>query len=237
MKSKTFQYGKHSRNSLDVYFSKGGNSKPVIIFWHGGSWKGGDKRTFRFVGRSLVRLGYNVVIPNYRLYPDVKFPSFVEDGALAVSWVTKKFPDSKIILMGHSAGAHIAALLTFENKYLKRAKVDDSKIAGLIGISGPYNFSLSPSIKEVFAESPKIEWNPCDRVVKPKPAMLIYGERDKVVLTSNSEDLYQKLRMLGGKPFILEYPLLGHISILLPFIIRFIGFEGLKSKVIHFIEG
>lgn len=237
MKAKTYNYGDHQLQNLDVFSASGVHHNPVVIFWHGGSWQGGDKKTYRFIGRTFSKLGCNVVIPNYRLYPKVKFPEFVEDGAMAIKWVATHFPKSKIVLMGHSAGAHIAAMLTFENKYLKQVGVDSNRIGGIIGISGPYNFTLSPGIKDVFSSSPKIEWNPYDMLINPKPAMLIYGERDKVVAISNSEDLYQKLRKLGGYPLILELPILGHISILLPFIIRFVGFPGLKSKVKQFLEG
>lgn len=239
MRTQTIRYGNNQRQVLDLYLSRKSQKWPdvTIVFWHGGSWQGGDKKTYRFLGRTFSRIGYNVVIPNYRLYPEVKFPAFVEDGAMAIKWVATQFPKSKIVLMGHSAGAHIAAMLTFENKYLKQVGVDSNRIGGIIGISGPYNFTLSPGIKDVFSSSPKIEWNPYDMLINPKPAMLIYGERDKVVAISNSEDLYQKLRKLGGYPLILELPILGHISILLPFIIRFVGFPGLKSKVKQFLEG
>lgn len=233
---KTYKYGNHPLQSLDVIPSSKNLESPTIIFWHGGSWQGGDKKTYRFIGRAFSKLGCNVVIPNYRLYPEVQFPAFIEDGALAIKWAATQFPKSKIILMGHSAGAHIAAMLTFENKYLNKIGVNSGRIGGLIGISGPYNFDLSPNIKKVFSGFPKIEWNPYDRVIRPKPAMLIYGEKDKVVLTSNSEDLYQKLRKLGGKPMIIEFPILGHISILLPLIVRFTGYRGLRLKLIQFLE-
>lgn len=188
------------------------------------------------MGKTLARLGYTVVVPNYRLYPEVKFPKFVEDGALAIKWAVSKFPDSKIVLMGHSAGAHIAALLTFDSKYIRREGLNSDRIGGFIGVSGPYNFYLGPELAKIFEGSPKSEWNPYDKILKPKPTMLIYGGRDKVVLTSNSEDMYQKLRKLRGNPQILEFPLLGHISILFPFKIGLIGFSGLKSKLTKFID-
>ena len=232
-----FNYGEHPRQSLDIYSRASASSgEPVIVFWHGGSWQGGDKSGYKFMGKALSKLGSTVVIPNYRLYPEVKFPSFIEDGALAVAWVAKKYPDSKIFLMGHSAGAHIASMLTFEDTYLKNAGVNLDKIGGFIGISGPYNFTLGPKIAPVFSNSSKELWNPLDRLRYPKPALLIYGKRDRTVATSNSKELYKKLSELGGKPLMITYSLFGHISILLPFILRLNGFPGLKKSINQFIH-
>lgn len=232
-----YKYGQHTRQLLDVYPAKDGpTGAPIIIFFHGGSWQGGDKSGYKFMGKALTKLGSTVVIPNYRLYPEVKFPSFIEDGALAVAWVAKEYPSSKIVLMGHSAGAHIASILAFDEEYLMKVGVAKDKVSGFIGISGPYNFTLSPKIEPVFSNSAKQLWNPLDKIRYSKPTLLIYGFRDKTVATSNSEDLVEKLIDLGGKPKIVRFSLLGHITILVPFVFHLYGFRKLRRIIEQFIK-
>ena len=118
-------YGSGSRQKLDIYLPASQlKSEAVIVFLYGGSWRKGSKRDYRFVGQMLASQGYAVVIPDYRLFPEVIFPAFVEDAAAAISWVYKNRvgpgePSNKIVLMGHSAGAHSAALLALDKTYLE----------------------------------------------------------------------------------------------------------------------
>lgn len=112
------------RQKLDVYRPK--KMMPpakVVIFFHGDSWRNGSKTDHRFVGQALTSRGFVVVIPDYRVYPQVIFPAFVEDGASAVRWVrdnisTYDGDKNQLYLMGHFAGSHIAALLTLDFRYL-----------------------------------------------------------------------------------------------------------------------
>jgi acetyl esterase/lipase len=111
-------YGDQRRQKLDVYQPRRATAtpRPVVVFWYGGSWTAGEKESYRFVGAALAQMGYVAVLPDYRLYPNVKFPSFIDDGARAVAWAQKHAADyhadgRRIVLMGHSAGAHLAALL------------------------------------------------------------------------------------------------------------------------------
>jgi acetyl esterase/lipase len=110
-------YGPDPRQKLDVYLPKqmSPNAK-VVIFFYGGSWREGSKADYRFVAQALTSRGFIVVLPDYRLYPQVTFPAFVEDGASAVRWVRDNISNfggdtNQLYLMGHSAGSHIAALL------------------------------------------------------------------------------------------------------------------------------
>ena len=106
----------------------------------------GSKRTYRYVAKALARRGYVAVLPDYRIYPQARYPDFLDDGALAVRWVkdnAKRFggDPQKIFLMGHSAGAHIAAMLAIDATWLQKVGlVPGRDIAGLIGVSGPYDF-------------------------------------------------------------------------------------------------
>ncbi len=78
-------YGSEERQQLDLYHA--GNSttaRPGVVFLYGGAWLPGSKAPYLFVGEALGSKGFVGVIPNYRLFPDVKFPTFVEDSALAL---------------------------------------------------------------------------------------------------------------------------------------------------------
>ncbi|MGD8557892.1 MAG: alpha/beta hydrolase, partial [Chromatiales bacterium] len=107
-------YGADTRQKLDLYMPETATgSPPVVVFFYGGGWRKGNKENYEFVASSLTNAGYAVIIPDYRLYPEVSFPGFVEDGARVVAWAMQNAerygadPD-EIFLMGHSAGAHIA---------------------------------------------------------------------------------------------------------------------------------
>src|ERR1700689_1831048 len=114
------RYGPDPRQVLDVYLQHKVSleSRPLVVFWHGGRWRFGDKADYRFVGAALAELGYVAVLPNYRHYPQVKMPGFMDDAARAALWAAAHAADyqadgaRRLFLMGHSAGAHLAALVT-----------------------------------------------------------------------------------------------------------------------------
>ncbi|HZU38624.1 MAG TPA: alpha/beta hydrolase [Gemmataceae bacterium] len=130
----------------DVFMPKGKKNFPVVVLLHGGAWTIGDKSwggAYSNVGRCLARLGIGAVLPNYRLAPAARFPAQVEDAAAAVAWTIKNSPrygadPTRLILLGHSAGGHLAALLATDTSYLKRAGVDPARIKGVIAVSGVY---------------------------------------------------------------------------------------------------
>ena len=132
------------RQTLDVFAPRKARDLPVVIFVHGGGWFMGDKNMFGFhraVGRFLARHGYVAVLINYRLSPAVKHPEHVKDVARAVKWVRANIttyggdPD-RIVLSGHSAGAHLASLLATDETYLKGA--DRKALRGVVSVSGVY---------------------------------------------------------------------------------------------------
>src|SRR5881394_574711 len=77
-------YAPGPRHRLDVYAPQKATARPIIVFWYGGGWENGKKSNYRFVGAALAKAGYVAVLPDYRLYPEVKFPAFIEDGAQAL---------------------------------------------------------------------------------------------------------------------------------------------------------
>ena len=144
--ARSIAYGEGSRRTLDVYRPRAVKGAPVVVFFYGGSWQDGSKQVYQFVASALARSGYVTVAPDYRVYPEVRYPAFLDDGARAVRWTKDNVArfggdPGKLFIMGHSAGAYNAAMLALDDCWL--GKVDlapDRDIAGLIGISGPYDF-------------------------------------------------------------------------------------------------
>src|SRR3569833_4008123 len=122
-------YGSGLRRRLDVYRPDAGSGAPVVLFFYGGSWQSGDRNLYRFVGASLAACGIVAVIPGYSVYPDARYPAFLEDGADAVRFVRDnaaawRGDPTRLVLMGHSAGAYIAAMLAFDRRWLDRVEID-----------------------------------------------------------------------------------------------------------------
>jgi acetyl esterase/lipase len=213
-RSANIAFGPDARDRLDIYCPTPATpasapgvtpALPVIIFWHGGGWVDGNKDEYRFVGAALAQLGYLVVLPNYRVYPAVRFPSFLDDAARAVAWTEQQIADyggdpHRIVLMGHSAGAHMAAMLALNHSYLLRAGADPHDIVGLIGLSGPYRLRPNTPVLNTIFSSP---YTPHDWQVLPyasgdaPPSLLIHGAADDLVWASNTLDLGAALSAHG----------------------------------------
>jgi poly(3-hydroxybutyrate) depolymerase len=159
-------YGALPRQTLDVYVPRGAANRPVVVFWHGGSWQRGRKEEVRFVGAALAGAGYIAILPDYRLYPEARFPQFIDDGALAVKWAREHArvhggdPDA-IFVMGHSAGGHLAATLALDERYLRKAGGQGSWIRGWIGLSAPYELRWHlPRSLSILGAHAAAEWRP-----------------------------------------------------------------------------
>lgn len=190
--------------SLDVYPARNApGPAPVVVFFYGGSWQGGRREYYRFVGEALSARGVVVVIPDYRKAPEFVFPAFMHDAASATAWTLSHAAElggdpDRVHVMGHSAGGHIAALLGTDASYLARRNVRTRQLAGVIGLAGPYDFLpiTDPSIKQVFgAESDWPQSQPVNFVDGDEPPfLLIHGGSDKRVWPMNSEHLAARLR-------------------------------------------
>jgi acetyl esterase/lipase len=214
-------FGPDPRQRLDIYVPSAPSARPrpVIVFFYGGSWNSGTKSGYSFVGRALASRGFVVAIPDYRLVPQVRYPTFLEDNASAVRWVRSHSSEfggdaDRLILAGHSAGAYNAAMLALDSRWLG----DDRKaIRGLIGLAGPFDFLPfdGPVVQKTFeGVGDPVDTQPVHYVrTGDPPAFLATGDEDDTVRPANSDSLTEKLRAAGVEVDRRRYPDVGHVGI------------------------
>ena len=212
-------YGTHPRQKLDIYRPAAGDKGPVVLFFYGGGWRGGQRSTYGFVGGALAARGITTVIADYRVFPEVRFPAFVEDGALAYRWVARNVAENRpIFLAGHSSGAHLAALLALDSRYLQDDADPLPPPAGLIGLAGPYAFDPTDweTTKEIFADTTNADTARPVAFVTPgkPPALLMHGLADKTVILWNTRTLAEALEKAGVPVRKRELEGVGHVGII-----------------------
>lgn len=217
-------YGPLPRHRLDIYAPRRhSGGLPVVVFIYGGSWQTGSRTTYRFAARALAAQGYLVVVPDYRLVPEVEYPGFLTDCADALDWVVREIgahggDPSRLVVMGHSAGAYNAAMLVLDPG-LVEARGHMGRIRGLVGLSGPYDFFPfdGPISLRVFGavRQPKMT-QPITHVRPGLPPMfLATGGRDALVLPRNAVALSGKVRAAGGEAELKVYDKLKHAGTLM----------------------
>lgn len=194
---------------------------PLVVFLYGGAWRTGRRDDFAFVARPLAARGITVVIPDYRLFPEVRFPTFLEDNAAATAWALANAAalgadPSRVFLMGHSAGAYNAAMLALDPRWMAGAGTARDRLAGVIGLAGPYDFlPMLGAEREVFAPDPGPLTQPINYVDGRNPPLtLLAGDADDIVQPRNTLSLATKVRQAGGPVQAKIYPGLGHIGII-----------------------
>jgi acetyl esterase/lipase len=206
--------------SLDVYAPAGANHIPVVLMIHGGGWANGDKAN-RDVGSNKARYfttqGYVYVSINYRLSPDVRHPAHIEDVAAAVSWVLENIATyggdpAQLTLMGHSAGAHLAALVATDERYLAAHGHALSELSGVILLDGAgYDIplalndlyqtgKLTEMYTDAFGNDPAIwaDASPVNHVAAGKgipPFLILHTAREAAIAAS--DELAGSLKAAG----------------------------------------
>ena len=241
-------YGASARDKLDVYRPVGATTttalKPVVVFFYGGAWDSGDKGGYMFVAEALTSRGYVVVVPNYRLYPEITFPAYMDDAALAVKWTFDNIaqhggdPD-KVFTMGHSAGAQLAALVAFDGTYLNKIGSDNRRIRGMISLAGPMDFLPLTEAKMEFIFPPPVRAasQPINFITgKEPPALLLHGTADTRVGIHNSRNLATRIAERGGAAETTFYPDMGHVGILLALAAPLRNGKPVLDRVAQFID-
>jgi acetyl esterase/lipase len=210
--------------ALDLYTPKGATHAPVVVFFYGGSWSSGKREWYRWVGESLAARGMVVVIPDYRTWPKARLDGFMDDAAHAVGWTKDNVAryggdPSRLFVMGHSAGAHIASLLATDSRWLAAVGMQPHDLAGFIGLAGPYDFlplkrarfiDMFGSTPDAQARSQPVNFVDGDE----PPALLLQGEDDSTVKPANAESLAKHYEGQGEKVTLKLYPGVTHMSIL-----------------------
>lgn len=214
-------YGPGPRRRFDLYRPRQAEEGlPVLVFFYGGSWASGRREDYAFAGRALAAHGFLTAIADYRLVPEAHFPDFLEDGAEALRAAARAAPDhggdpARLILVGHSAGAHIAAMLALDPQWLGAGR---PSVRGFAGLAGPYDFLPldGPATRAAFGSAPDLEATQPVHFAAPgaPPALLLHGAEDRTVRPRNSERLASALRREGSDARVKLYPGLGHAAIL-----------------------
>ena len=211
-------YGGGPRNQADIYVPEGSLGPapvrpPGVVFYYGGGWESGARSDYRFVAAALAARGVLVVLPDYRLHPEVDYRGFLADAAAAFVWargVTAAHGGDprRMVAMGHSAGAYIAAMLALDPRWLGAARPD-----GVIGLAGPYDFVPDTDVlRAVFpVDDPAKRSMPIGHVAAGAPPMLLAtGTRDRSVLPGNTMRLAAALRAAGVAVTERHYRGIGH---------------------------
>lgn len=227
LKTSDIYFDQQHNIALDIYQPKNiaqGNNAPVLVFFYGGSWQKGEKNQYDFVGEAFASQGYVVVIPDYRKWPEVKSPAFTQDAARAVAWVHNNISGyggnaRNLFISGHSAGAHLGAMLASDERFLQAAGVDRQAIRGFIGLAGPYDFDpgYSPESQEFFGPpSNYANVIPVNFIDGNEPPMLLLqGGADETVQPTNAARMSNKISAKGGDVRVKIYPDIGHSKILI----------------------
>ncbi len=217
-------FGPLARQKLDVWVParRGATKLPVVVFFYGGGWVAGDRADYGFVGRAFAARGFVAIVADYRLVPQVRFPAFVEDGALAVRWARDQVAahggdPRRISLAGHSAGAYQAAMLALDPHYLRDVGVDPGIVRAAALLAAPTDFHPFTEARgrDALGRWPRpAETQPISfaRADAP-PILLMHGTADTVVRPYNSERLAAKLGRLGARAELRLYPGKDHVDL------------------------
>lgn len=240
-------YDGSTNMKLDVYAptTDVGGGAPVVVFFYGGRWQSGSKDDYRFVGQALAAQGYVAVIPDYRLYPDVRFPAFVEDSAKATRWArdnASRFRGdaAKLFVMGHSSGAYNAAMLALDPRFLTAVGGSRDWLSGMIGLAGPYDFLpiYDPTLRDIFGPPEKFQdTQPIFYVDGENPPLLLMaGQDDEIVSAENTNSLRRAVVSAGGAVDVVMYPKMSHEKLVSSLATRLQSSTDVMAHVVEFIN-
>lgn len=224
-KTADIAFGTDARQRLDVYVPRDLQGlAPVVVFFYGGSWNNGNRADYAFIGEALASRGIIAVVADYRVYPQVRYPDFIDDAALTLAWTVKDIQrfggDSKrLFVMGHSAGAYNAAMVALDSRWLAKQGLTPIILRGWIGLAGPYDFIPieNPDVKPVFffPDTPP-ESQPINHVTRAAPpALLIASHDDKIVnAVRNTAGMATKLRASGAAVTELYFDRTSHATLI-----------------------
>lgn len=241
-------YGPDVRQRLDVYQPNADvKNAPLVVFFYGGSWSSGDRADYRFVGEALASQGMVCVVADYRLSPAVRYPAFVEDSAVAVRWAfdhAARFgaDPARIFVMGHSAGAYNAAMLALDERWLRAVGLSPARLAGWIGLAGPYDFLPIGDAKTQVAfnwPSTPADSQPLVHASRASPpALLLAPTNDTVVSAQRSTvALANKLKNSGVRVQSELFDSVSHVTLVASMASVLRGRAPVLERITAFVTG
>ncbi|MCL5042886.1 MAG: alpha/beta hydrolase [Gammaproteobacteria bacterium] len=240
-------YGSDERQRLDVYLPVGElEQAPVVLFFYGGSWRGGSKDNYTFVGEALAARGIITVVADYRVYPDVTYPEFLHDSADALAWVVEQRHEwqqqtGPLVVMGHSAGAYNAAMLALDPRWLAPHDLSPADLDAWISLAGPFEFLpiLNPRVKPVFhhPETP-LDSQPIEHAgAHSPPALLMAARPDRLVDPErNTQAMSEKLTAAGVPVSTHYFDARNHFTLVLALAHPFQQRDQVLDKTVDFIR-
>lgn len=237
-------YGDDPRQRLDLYVPDGLKSPaPVMLFFYGGAWQSGTKDLYRALGQTFASAGIVVAVADYRLYPQVKYPEFVRDGAMALRFVHDHAGEyggdpARVFVAGHSAGAYIAVMLASDPQYTALVGGNLHWIRGAIGIAGPYDFLplRDKNLIAIFGGANRADTQPISYIDGKRPPMLLVtGSDDSTVYPANTRHMAERLKRFGNEPEVRVYESVSHIGIILSLAPSIGPHTSLREDMLRFI--
>ena len=241
-KAEDISYGPLERQSLDIYKADSPRANaPVLVFIHGGSWSEGRKGIYKFLAEGFTSEGFDVVVPNYRLYPNAVYPQMIEDTAKAIAYAANQYPNRRLAVMGHSAGGYNALMATLNKRFLSAEGVDVcDRIAGVISLAAPtgaYELKEEPYIT-IFPDRFQKDDAPLAYANGSSPRLFVMnGADDTTVGPKNAKTLAEKVTARGGAAELKIYDGVNHIEAVQFLSRHFDGKATLKADIINFIDG
>ena len=226
--ARDLEYGSNPRQRFDIYApgaASAASPLPVLVFFYGGGWDSGSKDVYGWAAQALAARGFVVAVADYRLVPEVLFPVFIEDAAAATARVAEVAAEyggdpNRLGVIGHSAGAHLAMMITLDRRYMAAVGKPDL-IKAAAGLAGPYDFLPFdvPASVNAFGQAPDPEQTQplyFARADAP-PLWLGHGTTDTVVHDEDTVLLEARTRELGGRCEAKLYPGLRHEDLIATF--------------------
>lgn len=246
--AKDVAYGDGPRRKLDIYApataGQGGAPLPMLVFLYGGGWDSGSKTLYAWAAQALAARGFVVAVPDYRLSPEVHFPLFVEDAAVATAKAAEVAgtyggnPD-RLGVLGHSAGAHLALMIALDRRYMVAAGRPDL-IKAAAGLAGPYEFLPFDvaSSQNAFGRAPDARQTQPITFARADgpPVWLGHGTDDVVVHAEDTTLLHEAIQRAGGRSEFKLYPGLNHVDLIAPFSPLFRGKAPVLTDVTDFFR-
>lgn len=243
-------YGLHPRQKLDLYLPKStalaAGPTPLVVFFYGGSWSTGDRKDYRFVGEALASNGIATAVADYRLSPEFIYPTFVQDSALAVRWAFENArrhgaDPTRIVVMGHSAGAYNAAMVALDARWLAAQGLLPSQLAGWVGLAGPYDFlPIGDRQTQVAFDWPgtPADSQPLSHASRASPpALLLAPTNDKIVSTQRSTvGMANRLKAQGVKVESELFDSVSHVTLVASMAAVLRGRAPILERVTSFVK-